>query len=174
MSSHSPSASASGSHSPSASALSATAYPVVAEIWSTFEATMMVQAKKLVEDIAAHQNRDSKELWSQIKKQIRIPLADAEFPEPTLCSHSIGSQGSAVLQLCRAPCLLGFGTCPKHANMAKASHSHDSAEPVEAIKDIEGNTYYVDEKKIARDKYGKPKGIVKEDVLYLFNSNQKP
>jgi hypothetical protein len=131
---------------------------------------MMIQAKKLVEDIAAHQNRDSKELWSQIKKQIRIPLVEAEV-EPTLCSHSIGSQSSAVLQLCRAPCLLGFDTCPKHANMAKATHSEAEAEAVEAIKDMDGNTYYVDEKKIARDKYGKPRGIVKEDVLYLF---QKP
>lgn len=164
------------SHSPSASALSATAsvqpsaYPVVAEIWTTFEATMMVQAKKLVEDIAAHQGRDSKELWSQIKKQIRIPLADAEFPEPTLCSYSIGSQGSAVLQLCRAPCLLGFGTCPKHANQVRPSNAEENAEPVEAIKDMDGHTYYVDEKKIARDKNGKPKGIVKEDILYLFNT----
>ena len=150
---------------------SVNAYPVVAEIWSTFEATMMVQAKKLVEDIAAHQGRDSKELWSQIKKQIRIPLADAEFPEPTLCSHSIGSQSSAVIQLCRAPCLLGFGTCPKHANQPRVSHSIEAPlEPVEAMKDMDGNTYYVDNKKIARDKYGKPKGIVKEDVLYLFNT----
>jgi len=163
MSSPSPSVNASGSPSPSVNA-----YPVVAEIWSTFEATMMVQAKKLVEDIAAHQNRDSKELWSQIKKQIRIPLAEVEFPEPTLCSHSIGSQCSAVLQLCRAPCLLGFGTCPKHANQAKVDYSNDTSEPVEAIKDMDGNTYYVDEKKIARDKNGKPRGIVKEDVLYMF------
>jgi len=178
MSSHSPSAnasvqpSASGSHSPSVNAsVQPSAYPVVAEIWSTFEATMMVQAKKLVEDIAAHQGRDSKELWSQIKKQIRIPLAEAEV-EPTLCSHSIGSQSTAVLQLCRAPCLLGFDTCPRHANMAKASHSDDElkAEAVEAIKDMDGQTYYVDSKKIARDKYGKPKGIVKEDILYLFQT----
>jgi hypothetical protein len=161
----SPLVNASGSPSPLVNA-----YPVVAEIWTTFEATMMVQAKKLVEDIAAHQGRDSKELWAQIKKQIRIPLADAEFPEPTLCSHSIGSQSSAVLQLCRAPCLLGFGTCPKHANMAKASHSESEAQPVEAIKDMDGQTYYMDEKKIARDKNGKPRGIVKEDVLYLFNT----
>ena len=135
----------------------------------------MVQAKKLVEDIAAHQGRDSKELWSQIKKQIRIPLADAEFPEPTLCSHSIGSQSTAVLQLCRAPCLLGFGTCPKHANQPKDANqpkvSQETAlQEVEAIKDMDGQTYYVDDKKIARDKYGKPKGIVKEDVLYLFNT----
>jgi hypothetical protein len=145
-------------------------YPVVAEIWSTFEATMMIQAKKLVEDIATHQGRDSKELWSQIKKQIRIPLFDAEFPEPTLCSHSIGSQSSAVLQLCRAPCLLGFGTCPKHANQMKVNHTEEGMEPVEGIKDMDGQTYYVDGKKIARDKNGKPRGIVKEDILYLFQA----
>lgn len=167
----SPSPSANASVQPTANEFAfakANAYPVVAEIWSTFEATLLVQAKKLVEDIAAHQGRDSKELWSQIKKQIRIPLAEAEFPEPTLCSHSIGSQSSAVLQLCRAPCLLGFGTCPKHANQAKVDQSDDTSEPVEAIKDMDGHTYYVDGKKIARDKNGKPRGIVKEDVLYLF------
>jgi hypothetical protein len=147
--------------------LSTNAYPVIAEIWSTFEATIMVQAKKLVEDIAAHQGRDSKELWSQIKKQIKIPLADAEV-EPTLCSHSIGSQSTAVLQLCREPCLLGFDSCPKHANIAN-NHSNDTLQEVEAIKDMNGTTYYVDDKKIARDKNGKPKGIVKEDVLYLFS-----
>lgn len=173
----SPSASASGSGSPSASVqpsasaefafAKANAYPVIAEIWSTFEATIMVQAKKLVEDIAAHQHRDPKELWSKIKKQIRIPLADAEV-EPTLCSHSIGSQSTAVLQLCRSPCLLGFDACPKHANQAKVTHSDTDAEPVEAIKDMDGNTYYMDDKKIARDKYGKPKGIVKEGILCLF------
>jgi len=145
-------------------------YPVVAEIWSTFEATMMVQAKKLVEDISAHQGRDSKELWALIKKQIRIPLFDTEFPEPTLCSHSIGSQSTAVLQLCRAPCLLGFGTCPSHVNQVTNTHITGSLEPVESIKDMDGHTYYVDSKKIARDKNGKPKGLVKEDVLYLFRT----
>ena len=144
------------------------AYPVVAEVWTTFEATMMVQAKKLVEDIAAHQGRDAKELWSQIKKQIRLPLVDAEV-EPTLCSHPIQNQ-TAVVQLCREPCLLGFDTCPKHANQVKADPP-ETLESVEAIKDMDGQTYYVDSKKIARDKQGKPKGIVKEDVLYLFSKS---
>lgn len=144
-------------------------YPVVAEVWTTFEATMMVQARKLVEDIAAHQGRDAKELWSQIKKQIRIPLVDAEA-EPTFCSHPIPNQ-TAVVQRCREPCLLGFATCPKHAHQVK-TEPPDTLESVEAVKDMDGQLYYVDSKKIARDKQGKPKGIVKEDVLYLFQSGQ--
>jgi len=146
-------------------------YPVVAEVWTTFEATMMVQAKKLVEDIAAHQGRDAKELWSQVKKQIRIPLVEAEFPEPTLCSHPVQNH-TAILQRCREPCLLGFATCPKHAHQIK-TEPPDTLESVDAVKDMDGITYYVDSKKIARDKQGKPKGLVKDDVLYLFQTASK-
>lgn len=141
-------------------------YPIVAEIWTIFEATLMVQAKRLVEDIAQHQGRDSKELWALIKPKVKIPLFDTDFPEPTLCSHIIGSQGTAIIQRCRSPCLLGFGTCAEHSHSVKGSTS--SLETVDSIKDMDGQTYYVDSKGLARDKQGKPKGIVKEDVLYLF------
>ena len=143
-------------------------YPVVGEIFSIFEAIMMVQAELLVKDIAKHQGRDHKELWSQIKKQVRTPLFDTEFPEPTLCPFPIGSNGTAVFQRCRQPCLLGFGTCTEHASL---TYKKDTSiiESVDTIKDIDGNVYYLDKKSIARDRLGKPKGIVKEDVLYLFN-----
>jgi hypothetical protein len=141
-------------------------YPVVAEIWSIFEATLMVQAKRLVEDIAQHQGRDSKELWSLIKPKVKVPLFDTDFSEPTLCSHIVGSQGTAIIQRCRSPCLLGFGTCPEHSHCLKATSTLES---VDSIKDMDGQTYYLDAKGIARDKQGKPKGVVKEDVLYLFH-----
>lgn len=150
--------------------MSSNTYPVVAEIWTTFEATLLIQAKLLVEDIAAHQGADPKELWTKIKKQIKIPLVDTEFPEPTLCSYPIGNNGSAVLQLCRAPCLLGFGTCPAHSNLPTPSIQNNTThDPVESIKDMNGCVYYVDKKGIARDKQGIPKGLVKEEVLYLFD-----
>ena len=126
----------------------------------------MVQAKRLVEDIAKHQGRDSKELWTQIKKQIRIPLFDTEFPEPTLCPVPVGNQGTAIHQRCRAPCVLGFGTCSQHANSIRKDPP--SLPSVDSIKDMDGNTYYLDTKSIARDSLGNPKGIVKEGVLYLF------
>jgi hypothetical protein len=142
-------------------------YPIVAEIWTIFEATLMVQAKRLVEDIAQHQGRDSKELWALIKPKVKIPLFDTDFPEPTLCSHIIGSQGTAIIQRCRSPCLLGFGTCADHSHSPKVPTS--TLESVDSIKDMDGQMYYVDNKGLARDKQGKPKGIVKEDVLYLFN-----
>lgn len=125
----------------------------------------MVQAKRLVEDIAQHQGRDSKELWSLIKPKVKVPLFDTDFPEPTLCSHIIGSQGTAIIQRCRSPCLLGFGTCSEHSH---ASKGVSTLESVDSIKDMDGQTYYVDGKGLARDKQGKPKGIVKEEVLYLF------
>ena len=153
----------------------ANTYPVVAHLWTTFQATLMVQAKVLVNDIAKHQGRDAKELWAQIKNQIRFPLVDIEFPEPTLCSFPIGSKGTAVLQRCRAPCVLGFGTCHEHASLSEESkpHNHSKAdvETVDSIKDMSGNTYYLDTKGIARDKLGKTSGIVKDDVLYLFSKN---
>ena len=142
-------------------------YPVVAEIWTIFEATLMVQAKRLVEDIAQHQCRDPKELWALIKPKVKMPLFDTEFSEPTLCSHIIGSQGSAIIQRCRTPCLLGFGTCAEHSHRSKIN-TNPNLESVDSIKDMNGVTYYVDSKGIARDKQGKPKGAVKEDVLYLF------
>jgi hypothetical protein len=142
-------------------------YPIVAEIWSIFEATLMVQAKRLVEDIAQHQGRDSKELWSLIKPKIKVPLFDTDFPEPTLCSHIIGSQGTAIIQRCRSPCLLGFGTCADHSHLAKVPTS--TLESVDSIKDMDGQIYYLDSNGLARDKQGRPKGIVKEDVLYLFH-----
>jgi hypothetical protein len=141
-------------------------YPIVAEIWSIFEATLMVQAKRLVEDIAQHQGRDSKELWSLIKPKVKVPLFDTDFPEPTLCSHIVGSQGTAIIQRCRSPCLLGFGTCPEHSHCLKGTSTLES---VDSIKDMNGQTYYLDAKGLARDKQGKPKGVVKEDVLYLFH-----
>jgi len=142
------------------------AYPIVAEIWTIFEATLMVQAKRLVEDIAKHQGRDSKELWSLIKPKVKIPLFDTEFPEPTLCSHIIGSQGTAIIQRCRLPCLLGFGTCAEHSHALNKENTN--LESVDSIKDMDGQVYYVDNKGLARDKQGKPKGVVKEGVLYLF------
>jgi len=144
-------------------------YPVVGEIFSIFEATLMVQAKRLVEDIAKHQGRDAKELWSQIKKQTRVQLFDTEFPEPTLCPFPIGSNGTAIFQRCRQPCLLGFGTCTEHASLTYKKDTSGVAESVDTIKDMDGNVYYLDAKSIARDRLGKPKGIVKEGVLYLFN-----
>ena len=128
----------------------------------------MVQAKRLVEEIAQHQGRDSKELWSLIKPKMKVPLFDTDFPEPTLCSHIIGSQGSAIIQRCRSPCLLGFGTCAEHSHSVKGT-ANTTLESVDSIKDMDGHTYYVDGKGLARDKQGKPKGIVKEDVLYLFS-----
>jgi hypothetical protein len=143
-------------------------YPIVAEIWTIFEATLMVQAKRLVEDIAQHQGRDSKELWTLIKPKVKIPLFDTEFPEPTLCSHIIGSQGTAIIQRCRSPCLLGFGTCAEHSHTHSVNTQNTNLESVDSIKDMDGQVYYVDKKGLARDKQGKPKGIVKEDVLYLF------
>jgi hypothetical protein len=146
----------------------ATPYPIVAEIWSTFEATLLTQAKRLTEDIAKSHGKDPKELWSKIKGQVKIGLFDADFPEPTLCSHQLHNREGAVRLRCRAPCTLGFDACPIHIH----THSREESkyEKVTSIKDFAGHTYYVDSKDIARDKNGKPKGLVKDEVLYLFET----
>jgi len=146
----------------------ATPYPIVAEIWSTFEATLLTQAKRLAEDIAKSHGKDPKELWSKIKGQVKIGLFDVDLAEPTLCSHPLHNREGAVRIRCRAPCTLGFDACPLHIHTPRREES--KYEAVSSVKDCSGQTYYVDSKNIARDKNGKPKGIVKEEVLYLFET----
>ena len=159
------------------------AYPVVAEIWSSFEAVMMVQARRLAEDIAKKEGKDPKELWNLVKTQTRITLADIEFPEPTLCSYPIGLLNSAIYQRCKTPCVLGFSSCYSHANgplpapasaSASASASVPKPESVDPIKDCHGNIYYLDTQGIARDKNGKAKGCVKDGVLNIYTPRSKP
>lgn len=144
-------------------------YPVVAEVWSTFEAALLVNAKRLAEDIAKHQGKDPKALWALIKPQIRINLVDTEFPEPTFCSYPIGTEGGAVYQRCRVPCVLGFSACSRHVNLTVPQREQDTKDLVDCVKDCHGTMYYVDANKIARDKNGIAKGVVEEDVLFLFS-----
>jgi hypothetical protein len=151
-------------------------YPVVAEIWSSFEAAMMVQARRLAEDIAKKEGKDPKELWNLVKAQTRITLADIEFPEPTLCSYPIGLSNSAIYQRCKTPCVLGFSSCYSHAGLPVVPSVPASAvqtESVDPIKDCYGNVYYLDTKGIARDKNGKAKGCVKDGVLNIYTPRSK-
>jgi hypothetical protein len=147
----------------------ASTYPVVSEIWTLFEGTLILQAKRLVEDIAKHQKADPKALWAKIKPQVRIGILDIDLPEPllTLCSHPSGScEGGAIALRCRAPCLLGFDACQKHIGMRKqAKPAH---ELVDRVMDFKGGVYFVDSRAIAHDRNGRPKGYVKDEVLYLF------
>jgi hypothetical protein len=144
-------------------------FPVVAELWSIFESTLQLQAKKLVEDIAAHQRADPKILWGRVRSQIRIGLLDIEIPETeALCLHPSSSTEGAMYQRCRAPCLLGFDACPQHIHTPNTMGSRDE-EVVDRVIDFKHQAYFVDSQKIARDKNGKPVGYVEEDgVLYLF------
>jgi hypothetical protein len=152
------------------SAQNAIPYPVVAEIWSTFEATLLTQAKRLAEDIAKSHGKDPKELWSKIKGQVKIGLFDVDLTEPTLCAHQLHNREGAVRLRCRAPCTLGFNACPLHINAPHREKEESKYEVVTCVKDFAGHTYYLDSKGIARDKNGKAKGLVKEEVLYLFET----
>jgi hypothetical protein len=146
-------------------------YPVVSELWTLFEGTLMTQAKKLVEDIAKHQKADPKALWAKIKTQVRVGLVDVDLPEPliTSCSHpSGGCDGGAIRLRCRAPCVIGFDTCHRHCGQPLALGHSSKYEKVDRVLDYEGKTYFVDAKGIAHDMGGRPRGHVQEGVLYLF------
>ena len=150
-------------------------YPVISEIWTIFESTLQMQAKRLVEDIAKHQNSDSKELWKKVKSQIRIGLVDIELPDPlaTTCSHPSGScEGGAVRLRCRAPCTLGFDACPRHVGTVKLTSS-GNYHIVDRVLDSAGHPYFVDKHGIARDKNGKPRGYVLDSVITLFEPGEK-
>ena len=146
------------------------AYPVVAECWSIFESALMRQARGLVEDIARHQGSDKKELWTKIYPTIKIGLIDIEIPEQPLCSHFCQRDGSAILERCRAPCLLGFECCPTHLTPSSSSHTipAEEKEEVERFFDHEGTTYFIDSHANVRDKAGIIRGIIEDDVFFVF------
>jgi len=144
-------------------------YPVVAEIWTLFEGTLQIQAKRLVEDIAKHQKADPKALWAKIKSQIRIGLLDIDLPDPLLthCSHPSGNpEGGAIHLRCRAPCVLGFDACQRHVGTPRPPGT--KYEKVDRVLDYEGRAYFVDKNAIAHEKSGRPKGYMENGVLYLF------
>jgi len=142
-------------------------YPVVAECWSILESALLLQARKLVEEIASHQKADPKALWAKVKPTIKIPLLDVDIPEQPLCTVSVERENSVVYERCRAPCLLGFDKCTAHLSSVP---THSEEYPmVDRIMDHEGIVYFVDAQSIARDSSGAVKGMVEDGVLYVFN-----
>ncbi len=156
---------------------------MIAEIWTLFEGSLQLQAKRLVEDIAKQQNADSKALWAKVKPQIKIRLLDSEIEEnsPSLCSFPIGTTEGAVRLRCRAPCLLGFSACPRHCQIShpplggigpSPPPPSNSLPSVDRIYDSRGCSYFVDKHGIARDRNGIARGQVEEGVLMLFEATQ--
>ncbi len=145
-------------------------YPVVAEFYSTFESILMANAKRLVEDIAHKQgaSNTTNDLWKKVKEKIKIGLIDIELPDPlpTYCSFPVGHSDGAIKIRCRAPCMLGYDACPNHIQKPTPLTTEDDT--VDRIYDCEGIVYFVNDKGIAMDRNGKPKGTVKDNVLYLF------
>jgi len=143
-------------------------YPVVSEIWSVFEGTLQNHARKLVNDIAKKQGADPLELWKKIKPILRIGLLDIDIPDITHCPFPSAESEGAIKLRCRKPCLAGFSTCAAHAAIGTtAKTSTQTYISVDRITDMSGKIYFLDSN-IARDINGKPKGIVQEGVLYLF------
>jgi hypothetical protein len=147
-------------------------YTVVGEVWSMLEASLMAQARKLTEDLAAYQKTDFKPLWAKVKPQIKVNLLDIDLPDPptSYCSHPLSMSEGAIKLRCRAPCMLGYNACPAHINTPLTQQGTQSTpyEKVDRIHDFHGRTYFVDSKGIARDRNGRPKGVVKEEVFYEF------
>ena len=147
-------------------------YPVVAEFYSTFESILMSNAKRLVEDIAHKQGASAttNDLWKKVKEKIKIGLMDIELPDPlpTYCSYPLGHSDGAIRTRCRAPCLLGYEACPNHIQKPITQTNNDDI--VDRIYDCDGIIYFVNEKGIALDRNGRPKGTVKDNILYLFEN----
>ncbi len=144
-------------------------YPVIAEIYSTFEAILMANAKRFVDDIAHKQGANASDLWKVVKEKVKVGLMDVELPDPlpTYCTHPLTHSDGAIKTRCRAPCMLGFDACPDHVNK-QASQLETQHDAVDRIYDCEGTTYFINANGIALDRNGRPKGTVRENVLYLF------
>jgi hypothetical protein len=144
-------------------------FPVVGEIWNLFEATLNVQAKKLVEDIAKKQGANPKELWNKVRPQIKIAPIDSDLPDPlpVTCPFYSGIPDGCIYTRCRQACLLGFERCPKHIN--KPEPKVNTENPLKRILDFENKVYFVDEHGIAYDKSENPVGTVEDDELKLWD-----
>ncbi len=155
-----------------------TSYPVNAEIYSLLETVLLTQSKKLVEDIAKFQKSDSKDLWAQIRPQIRIGLVELNPEEepPLYCSAFAGNVEGAIRQRCRAPCLIGFSACPKHVNMpSRTDKPSTPLTQVQRFLDTADNTaYFKTPKGDLIDKNGVKRGYydTKQDTYYVFEVAQ--
>jgi len=141
-------------------------YPVVAECWNIFEASILIQARKLVDDLAKHQGAEPKELWAKVRPTIKIPLIDFDIPEQPLCTLSLQKEDSCILERCNAPCLIGFERCQKH--MQSVSTRLD-CERVDRITDEDGTPYFLDAQSVVRNSAGIPKGLLEDGVVFLFH-----
>ena len=148
-------------------------YPLIAEIYSTFEAILMANAKRLCDDIAHKQGANQAELWKIIKEKVKVGLMDIDLPDPlpTYCSYPLIHSEGAIKVRCRAPCMLGFEACPDHINKNQP-HIDSNQASVKRVYDVEGHTYFVSDDGIAMDRNGRPQGTIRENVLYLFAKNQ--
>jgi hypothetical protein len=140
-------------------------YPVVAECWNIFEACILVQARKLVDDIAKHQGTESKELWAKVRPTIKIPLIEFDIPEQPLCTLSLQKEGSRILEKCNAPCLIGFERCQTHMQSVGTVGDYSR---VDRIADEDGISYFIDAQSVVRDSAGIPKGLMEDGVVFLF------
>jgi len=142
-------------------------YPVVGEIWRIFEQTLLISAKKLTEDIAKHQGADAKDLWNEVKKKVNIGIIDIELPDAPISCQYMGAPG-LIHERCRVPCLLGHSACTDHI-FKEVVPSASHLRPVKRVMDYKGVQYFIDERGIAIDKEGIPRGVVEEEVLYIFS-----
>jgi hypothetical protein len=145
---------------------------VNSEIWSTFEAVLLVNAKRLVEEIAKKQGADPKQLWAILKPQIKISLCDIDLDDtqPVFCSYPTSYYDGAVKTRCRAPCLLGYSACPEHIQKP-IPVIQDNVPKVDRIYDSENHPFYTiteQDELIAKDKNGKNKGVVIDGVFYAI------
>ncbi len=141
----------------------------------TFESVLQMHAKRLVEDIAKFQKADPKALWARVRSQTQVGLLDLELqdPLPVRCAHPASTDsGGAIKMRCRAPCLLGFDACPKHAGTPNPE-TFTAFPKVERAFDCAGHTYFIDSDGVVRDRNGIARGLVLEGVLTLFEVEEE-
>jgi|UniRef100_A0A6C0DR34 hypothetical protein len=145
-------------------------YPIVAEIWNSFQVSLQIQSKRLVEDIAKHQGQDPKALWAKVSPLLHTPLVDVDLPDPvpTFCSYPMQHADGAIYLRCRAPCLLGFSKCHKHIHVTPP---HDLSNHIVKrwIDSTTNKSYFLDASDRILDINGIPVGEHVDGDAYLWD-----
>ena len=145
--------------------------PVVHELWSLFEASLLAQGKQLVRDIAREQGVDPLPLWKLVSKEVR--LQSIELPdsyEPSFCSYQY--REGTIAKKCLRPVIVGHTQCPSHVPSQQYTIPLSTFLPIvqryQSVADP--NTLYF--KKEASDilytNEMKPVGLLHENTAFHF------
>lgn len=92
-----------------------TRFPIPSFLWQSLEASLKVEARRLVRDIASTLKTNEADLWKQVNKEVfSAYLVDMNEPtnEQFHCAayHAVGN----IYKPCRKPVVYGSKLCPEH------------------------------------------------------------